>query len=292
MYDTVKLGDGTYYLESPSRMGIYTPDGKNAYAVDSGNSETSAKKLLAAVGSLGLELKAVFNTHSHADHDGGNALCQKRTGCKIYAPTIENYFVNAPTLEPVCLFGGFAPKKLLHSFFTAAPSICEPLSASVLPDGLEVIQLPGHYFEHVGYKTRDGVVFLGDSLVSESTIEKYGITFNYDIEASLSSLEKLKTLDGRLFVPSHAEPTADIKPLADKNIKAINDVIAFVTRSLAEPKCFDDFLRDAFVHFDIEMNDAQFALLGFTLRSYLIFCENRGIVSHFFADNRMMWKTL
>ncbi len=292
MYDLIQIGEGTYYLENPSRIGIYTPDGKTAYAIDTGNSETSAKKLLKAVESLGLTLTAIFNTHSHADHTGGNALCQKRTGCKIYAPGTEMYFTNTPTLEPVYLFGGYAPKKLLHSFFTAAPSDAEAVNADILPDGLEIIPLPGHSFDHAGYKTRDGIVFLGDALVSEKTIEKYGITFSYDITASLASLDKIKTLDGSLFVPSHSEPTREIIPLADRNTEAINNVIAFILDNLKEPKSFDMFMRDAFAHFGIEINDAQFALLGFTLRSYLIRCENCGTVSHYFADNLMMWKSL
>ncbi len=292
MYDLIKINDRTYYLESPSRIGIYTPDGKNAYAIDTGNSETSAKKLLKAVESLGMTLTAIFNTHSHADHTGGNALCQKRTGCKIYAPGAEMYFTNTPTIEPVYLFGGYAPKKLMHSFFTAAPSSAESVSADILPDGLEIIPLPGHSFDHAGYKTREGVVFLGDALVSERTIEKYGVTFNYDITAALDSLSKIKTLDGSFFVPSHSEPTQDIAPLADRNTEAINDVIAFILDNLKEPKNFEIFLRDTFNHFGIEMNDAQFALLGFTMRSYLIFCENRGTVSHCFTDNMMMWESV
>lgn len=292
MYDIIKVNEKTYYLDNPSRIGIYTPNGENAYAIDSGNSATAAKKLLKAVDSLGLTLTAIFNTHSHADHTGGNALCQSRTGCRIYAPGREMYFTNTPSLEAVYLFGGYAPKKLLHTFFTAAPSEAEEVRADILPDGLEVIPLPGHSFDHVGYRTREGVVFLGDALVSEHTIEKYGITFNYDIAAAIDSLNKIKKLDGTFFIPCHSAPTADIAPLADKNIDTINSVIAFILDNLREPKSFDMFMRDAFRRFNIEMNDAQFALLGFTMRSYLIFCENSGIVSHYFADDLMMWKSL
>lgn len=291
MYDLIKINEKTYYLDSPSRIGLYTPDGKNAYAVDSGNSETSAKKLIKAAESLGLTLTAIFNTHSHADHTGGNALCQKRTGCKVYAPGVEAYFANTPTLEPVYLFGGFAPKKLFHSFFTAAPSEATQITDDILPDGLEVIPLPGHSFDHVGYRTREGVVFLGDALVSEQTIEKYGITFNYDIEAALDSLEKIKSLEGTLFVPSHAVPVTSAAELAEANIRAIYGVRDFLLGSLSQPKSFDGIMRDAFMKFDIEMNDAQFALLGFTLRSHLISCENRGLISHYFDNCTMMWQT-
>lgn len=292
MYDLIKINEKTYYLNSPSRMGIYSPDGKNAYAIDTGNGDTSAKKLLSAVSSLGMTLTAIFNTHSHGDHDGGNALCQKRTGCKAYSSFNECPFVNTPTLEPVYLFGGFAPKKLYHSFFTAAPSVCSPITEDILPEGLEVIPLPGHSFDHIGFRTAEGVVFPGDAIVSADTIEKYGITCTFDIAAALDSLERLCTLDGTLFIPSHADATSDIKPLAQKNIAAIKDVIEFVTENLRTPKSFDDIMSDAFLKFNIEMNDAQYALLGFTLRSYLVYCENSGLLTHYYADTKMLWKTL
>lgn len=291
MYDLKKIGQHTYYLDSPSRIGIYSPDGKNAYAIDSGNGDTSAKKLLGAVESLGLTLAAIFNTHSHADHTGGNALCQKRTGCKVFAPRTEAYFANTPTLEPVYLFGGFAPKKLFHSFFTAAPSTAQMLLTDAdLPDGLEVIGLSGHSFDQVGYKTSDGVVFLGDALVSKQTIQKYGVTFCYDINAYLASIETIKNTDGTLFVPSHAEPTASIKPLADINANAVRAVQSHILNVIETPKSFDEILREVFIHYDIEMNDAQFALLGFTLRSYLVYCENAGLAEHIYTDFTMKWR--
>ena len=89
-----------------------------------------------------------------------------------------------------------------------------------------------------------------------------------------------------------ADFNAMIQDALAGKIDMINSVIAFILDNLREPKSFDMFMRDAFRRFNIEMNDAQFALLGFTMRSYLIFCENSGIVSHYFADDLMMWKSL
>ena len=51
----------------------------------------------------GWKLKAIYNTHSNADHIGGNKYLQAQTGCQIFAPGIECAFTNYPILErPFC----------------------------------------------------------------------------------------------------------------------------------------------------------------------------------------------
>lgn len=292
MFDIVKVNDKTYYLKNPSIIGIYTPDGKNAYAIDTSGSDTSAKKLLEALDTLGLTLKAIINTHSHADHIGGNAYCQQQTRCKIYAPGLEYFLTNNPTFEPVYLFGGKPPKKLLHKLFAAKASIAEPVTPDVLPEGLEMIPLPGHSFDETAYRTAEGVVFLGDALISEQTLNKYGITFNYDIAAEFETLDKLKTLEGTLFVPCHAEPTDDLSGLIEINRNGLKKVVNTILNIIKTPKTFDEVLSDAFNVFTIEINDAQFALLGFTVRSYLVYLENEELAKHYFRDNKMYWEAI
>lgn len=57
------------------------------------------------------------------------------------------------------------------------------------PDEVALIPLPGHFFDMVGFRMPDDTVFLADSLSSEAALEKYQITFVYDVEAYLKTLE-------------------------------------------------------------------------------------------------------
>lgn len=50
----------------------------------------------------------------------------------------------------------------------------------MLPDGLELIELPGHNFHMVGVRTDDDVVFLADSIFSMHMLRKYHINFMFD----------------------------------------------------------------------------------------------------------------
>ncbi|MFR6426498.1 MAG: hypothetical protein ACLUNO_14020 [Oscillospiraceae bacterium] len=83
----------------------------------------------------------------------------------------------------------------------------------------------------VGFRTPDDVVYLADCLSSRETLEKYQIGFLYDVAAYLDTLEMVKTLSGRAFVPAHAAATEDIAPLAQYNI----DKVLEIADIIAEP---------------------------------------------------------
>ena len=63
------------------------------------------------------------NTHSNADHDGGNTLLQNRLGCAVYATPMEKAVVEHPILEPSFLYGGYPFKKLRKKFLMDKPDI-------------------------------------------------------------------------------------------------------------------------------------------------------------------------
>ena len=50
-----------------------------------------------------------------------------------------------------------------------------PLTSDVLPAGIEILDLPGHCFDMVGFRTKEGTAYIADSLSSEEALAKYGI---------------------------------------------------------------------------------------------------------------------
>ena len=81
-------------------------------------------------------------------------------------------------------------------------------------DDFEIIELPGHFFDMVGFRTPDDVVFLADCLSSRETLEKYQIGFIYDVAAYLNTLEKVKSLLLRLVTVVYSGAT----PISEKSI--------------------------------------------------------------------------
>ena len=289
MFELVQLTERSFYIQSPAKIGLVRLDGDRVCLIDSGNDKDAGRKVRQLLDAKGWKLAAIYNTHANADHIGGNRYLQGQTGCRIFAPGIDCAVTRSPILEPAFLYGGYPCKDLRHKFLLAQESEAELLTADVLPEGFEAIPLPGHFFDMVGYRTPDDVVFLADCLSSRETLEKYRVGFIYDVAAYLDTLEKVKGMQARLFVPSHAEATENIVPLAQYNIDLVREIAEKVYELCAEPHCFEAILQRLFADYSLTMNFEQYVLVGSTLRSYLAYLRDAGRLSPVFEDGMLLW---
>ncbi|NCC68563.1 MAG: MBL fold metallo-hydrolase, partial [Clostridia bacterium] len=179
MYELIKVGESSYYIDCPAKIGVYKADDKSVYLIDSGNDKDTGRKVRQILENNGWTLAAILNTHSNADHIGGNRYLQTQTGCKIFANGIEADFTRHPILEPSFLYGGYPCKDLRHKFLLAQESDARDFNDPDFPKEIGVIPLPGHFFDMVGFRTPDDTVFLADCISSRDTLEKYGIPFLY-----------------------------------------------------------------------------------------------------------------
>ncbi len=150
--------------------------------------------------------------------------------------------------------------------------------------------MPGHFFDMVGFRTPDDVVYLADCLSSRETLEKYQIGFIYDVAAYLKTLETVKSLTAKIFVPAHAEATTDISELAQYNIDKVNEIGEKILELCAEPSCFENILQRLFTEYELTMNFEQHVLVGSTVRSYLAWLKDTGKLSVYFENNMLLWK--
>ena len=290
MYELNHITGGSYYIQSPSKMGLVKLNDTDVCLIDSGNDKDAGRKVRQLLDANGWHLTAIYNTHSNADHIGGNRYLQGQTKCKIYAQGIECDITRHPVLEPAFLYGGFPPKELRHKFLMAQESDAKELTPDVLPEGFELLQLPGHFFHMVGFRSPDDVVYLADCLSSRETLDKYQIGFIYDVAAYLDTLEKVKTMQAAAFVPAHAEVTEDIAPLAQYNIDKVLEIADHMVELCAEPVIFEELLKKLFDDYGLTLTFEQYVLVGSTVKSYLAWLKDTGRLTALFEDNRLLWR--
>ncbi len=290
MYELRQAAGNSYYIESPARIGLVKLNETEVCLIDSGSDKDAGRKVRQILDAGGWRLKAIFNTHSNADHIGGNRYLQNQTGCEIYAPGIEWAFTRWPVLEPAFLYGAFPPGDLRHKFLMAQGSGVRELTEEVLPEGFEILKLPGHFFDMAGFRTPDDVVYLADCLSSRETLDKYRITFIYDVAAYLRTLEMVKGLEASMFVPAHAPVSGEIAGLAQYNIDRVKEVADHIAEICREPMGFEKILQRLFADYGLNMNFEQYVLVGSTVRSYLAWMKDEGQMGAFFEDNMLLWR--
>lgn len=102
----------------------------------------AAEPVLEAAAARGWTISAIWNTHWHPDHTGGNAAIKAATGCTVIAPAAEA--AKIPTADRLVAEGD----TVTLGAFQAA-----------------VIDVPAHTAGHIAYHLPEaGIVFVGDTL--------------------------------------------------------------------------------------------------------------------------------
>ena len=92
MFELNQIGESSYYINCPAKIGIYKSNDTDVYLIDSGNDKDAGRKVRKILSENGWNLKGIINTHLNADQIGGNKYLQQQTGCKIFADGIEAAF--------------------------------------------------------------------------------------------------------------------------------------------------------------------------------------------------------
>lgn len=292
MYELVQVNERTYYINCPAKMGIYLAGEADVYLIDSGNDKEAGRKVRQLLEKNGWRLLGILNTHSNADHIGGNQYLQAHTGCRVFAGGIEAAFTAQPILEPSFLYGGYPFKDLRHKFLLAKPSEVTPFTAPEFPAEIQLVPLPGHFFDMVGFRTPDDTVFLADCLSSRETLDKYAVSFIYDVAAYLQTLKKVEKMQAKVFVPAHAEAGPDMGELARYNQAKVLEVAECILNLCREPATSEQILQRLFAVYNLTMNMEQYVLVGSTVRSYLAWLRDEGRVEPEFKDNLLLWRAI
>lgn len=287
-----------YYLPGASNIGLIMGEGNQALLIDTGVGQRSGRQLLQILEERGLKLAAIFNTHGHGDHTGGNAYLVEHTGAKVYAPLYDSIVLQHPAWGSMCVFGGAEPiNELSTPRFAPQPCATDAIvtegEVQIAGVTVQVVPLPGHTGSHTGYIVND-VFFTGDILAGEAELANAPISYAYSITKRLESLQKLRNYSCSYYVLGHGTLEHDIAELIERNIAQIMDVLHFIRRYLAQaPAEANNLLSAVCEHYKIEMrNIREYYLFYPTLHAYLSHLRNTGQIAYQVKDNRLLWYTV
>ena len=121
-------------------------------------------------------------------------------------------------------------------------------------------------------------------------MDKYQIGFIYDVASYLKTLEMVKSLRAKMFIPAHAAASEDVSGLAQYNIDKVLEIADKITGICREPLCFETILQKLFADYGLTMNLEQYVLVGSTVRSYLAWLKDSGRLNVLFENNMLLWQ--
>ncbi len=283
------------YAKAPTAIGVVTR-GSDALLVDTGLDENLVRKVVNALANEGRTVRAIVNTHAHADHIGGNAFAVKRTGAKVVAPHYEHFFIERPDLEPWTLFGAAPPRALQGKFLQAQPSRVDHAVGGEGTQDVAGFQvrfhaLPGHSVRQMGVEV-DGVLFVGDAVLPPEVLSKYGLVFAVDPVAARASTERLLQLAPAHVVAYHGGLVSDLAGAVKANADAMREAEDALLARLRQGPAEDEELHAALMdRFPATARSLELHALNLaTVRGYLAAMERAGRVEPFLEGPRLRWR--
>ena len=289
-FELTHLKGNTYYIRGKTNLGLYKLNDKDVILIDV-PFKKSGPAIETFIRRNGFNLKYIINTHSHPDHTGSNEYLIKQTGCKVITSRIERAFLRNDKLDIGFLAGGY-PLKAYDTPLMHVNDQHDILSLKYLPDEIKSFKLPGHHYDMRGFKTKDGVYFVADSICTKELIDNEHIMLIYDVAGYIKSLEYLKTLKGHIIVPSHAPISTNLDELVDYNLAKIEEIKKVILTILNKPLNYDNIFRKIFEHYHLNITYNKYLLISSTIRSYISYLENLGFIESFFNDNILYFRRI
>ena len=287
------VAEGVAYIPGAVNVGVIT-NGDKATLIDTGLDRDSGRNIRRLLEAEDLKITAIVNTHSHADHFGGNDYLVRNTGATVYAPPVEAGIIQNPLLEPIYLFHGAAPiRNLRNKFVLAKPSpvhhVLENGITTIEDRELEIVPLPGHSFNQVGVLV-DDVLFCADVVFSERVIEKYRIPVVQDVGSHRETLKALRDTNHTMYVPSHTKPTGDISALIEANLGVVELISSDVLELMDEPKTVSEIQSELCTGYGLDLDVVQqYYLIHTTIMAYLGYLYEEKTIEIHLKGNELRW---
>lgn len=295
---STQLSERVHAVLGAVNCAIVDLGGGQALLVDTGQDKDHGRRIRRALEELDLAAKIILNSHSHADHFGGNDyLLRQYPAAQVWAPEIEAEIIRSPDLEPIYLFHGAKPLAELTSKWLKGPA--SPVHRLVAAGQEQVDGVTFELFDTRGHAHRqlavliDDVLLATDAVFGVETLAKYPLPFAQDVGGQLAAFDTvdrtMRDSAATVLLPGHGKPTTDVAGLVALNRKAVERACQAVLAA-CDGVGTETVLAEVAEKLELRMTDLPRYHLNFTtISAYLGYLRAEGRVSAELTGGRLTW---
>lgn len=229
-----------------ARIPLYRLDDRHIVMIDSGLPR-HFDDIMSVLTEHDLCPVAILTSHTHPDHIGNHAALRERFGAELYMTA----YAAATRSEPMNAYAsaihrtGFRQLRQGGYRIFAPDHILDWNAPSVTVRGAEfqLLQLPGHEAEQLGFVTPDGVAYLSDTLLSPTLAQALRMPYCVCVELDLESKEKVGKLCCDRYILAHNGVYDSIEDIARANLESIQQKLDMLEALADEPVSMDELVR-------------------------------------------------
>ena len=276
-------GKTGYIVRGNSLLVLYFLSDTEIVMVDSG--EFRDPEMIEFFDAQNIRVSAVINTHIHVDHVANSRDFIEHWGTKIYASERDLKTMRSKELIPLER-GYYSPHYIDAVLREADYEITAIKQGDTYVDiqgvRFEIVDLPGHTYGHLGIITPDGVCCLGDALLSKYLVANSRMPYFANMNLTLESMKKIKTLDYPYFALAHRKimKKEDMASLVDANIEHEYEILDAIYEAIGEPEYIQTLGRKVMenMHFYRVLNGRYAEPFEFSVRTRIRYLEKLGRV--------------
>lgn len=262
--------------------------------MDSGIAGKNGQELMELLDREQLTVQAVLTSHAHYDHTGNHQLLRSTRGATVYASVF-----NAAVMQNPLAMKSYLNDDTWHELLAKGSAVFCPIDEviatnqkQVVIDGvcIEVLQLPGHSPEHIGFVTPDGVAYLADLLVSTGELQGIRLPYITCAEPHLDTLQTLRRRRYQACILAHRGWYEDIGPIIDQNVARWENNLQMTWAMLGSPMTQEECASALMKHLNVVCRTTfQWMSANQTVRAMLQYLVDQGQVVKVIRNNKIFY---
>lgn len=286
----------TNWIRGGTNTGVYIFEDRTVLLIDTGIGGKRQGKIIDILEEQKLKVRYIINTHEHEDHSGGNYQIKEYfKDVKVYSSHKAKIYIENPDIYMDFITGGRRTQKLVDEMgkyiFKEAKVdyIIEPGDELEIKGHIfKIIDCSGHTEGSIGVVTDDGILFLGDLMISRNSLDKFDFLFMCDYESQIRSLDNLRNIDFEYSVLGHSSgifTKRETLEIANYNYDTLMRLIEFVLNQLEEPRDFDEIIKAFLDHKKLRCNYIAYLEYRNSLNATIAYLLDAGVIKYILDDN-------